>query len=206
MFEGNAIHLAWALLGLYLLVGLVVYERTGMRLGGVLVLPLLLVYALIDLAALLIFTVASVATYLVGNMVVGQTLAYGRRALYLYLLLGIGATALSNMVFGSPLAGFMLALLPGLYAYNLHREGTHLKGVSTFMVAFAGLLVVTVVGMWVLHTGTLPVAWLSALPDPIAAASAQPGSAMTAELDMALSAGLVTATSMHEALAEGAAE
>lgn len=202
MLETKAIYLAWALLGLYLVAGLVVYERTGMRLGGVLVLPLLLVYALMDLMTLLIFAVATVTTYLLGNLIIGQTLAYGRRALYLYLLLGLLATACSNLLFGSPLAGFMLALLPGLYSYNLHREGTHLKGVSAFMVAFAALLVVTIIGLWALHSGTVSMAWVPHASWFASVAQTR----LPVEWDLVLSAGAVTVLSAHEALAEGVAE
>jgi hypothetical protein len=200
MLEFKAIHIAWALLGLYLVAGLIVYERTGMRLGGVLVLPLLLVYALLDLVTLLIFAVATATTYLLGNLIIGQTLAYGRRALYLYLLLGLVATFCSNLLFGSPLAGFMLALLPGLYSYNLHREGTNLKGVSAFMVAFAALLVTTIVGLWIVHTGTIPTTWATHLPWITEVAAME----IPARMDLYLSVGAVTLVSAHEAIAEGA--
>lgn len=186
MYGLSALHLAWALMGLYLIIGLIIYERTGMRLGGVLVLPLLLLYALIDLRTLLVFALASGATFLVGWILISQTLAYGRRALYLFLLIGLIATALVNDLMGSPLTAMMLALLPGLYAYNLHREGTQVKGVASFMIAFALLLALTLVAFWAAHNDIATVAWIRDLP-----------------LDGALSVSLVAVASAEEMLDGG---
>lgn len=135
----------WIALGTFLLIGMAVYERTGHRLGGIIVLPLLLVYTLEATEALFIFAAAAAAAFAVGTIVHRGTLIYGRRILVVFLLAGMAAAA--PLVIASPAMGTspMFALLPGLFAYNVHREGDYARSTSAFMLWFAGLLTVTIV-------------------------------------------------------------
>jgi hypothetical protein len=140
----------WMLLAVFLVVGLVVHERTGSRLGGVLVLPLLLVYALIDLSVLVVFAVGAIFALLVGGYFYSQRLYYGRRLLYVFLLSGLASSFALVPLIEPNVGTIVMALLPGLFAYNLHREGRFLEGVSTFMIWFGILLSSVTVLVWLL--------------------------------------------------------
>lgn len=140
----------WILLALFLVIGLFVHERTGSRLGGVLVLPLLLVYALIDLSVLVVFATGTLVATLVGGWFYSKQLYYGRRLLYVFLLSGLTASFVLIPLVEPDVGTIVMALLPGLFAYNLHREGRYLEGVSTFMIWFGVLLTVITVIVWLL--------------------------------------------------------
>lgn len=148
LFEGVTI--AWVLLALFLVVGLVIHEKTGSRLGGVLVLPLILIYSLVDLSVLLVFSVGALVSFLMGQYFYSYRLVYGRRLLYAFLLSGIVATMLVYPVIKPESFGMVLAVLPGLFAYNLHREGRYLEGMSTFIIWFGVLLVAVSTVLWFL--------------------------------------------------------
>ena len=144
-------YLAWGLLAAFLVFGLILYEKTGLRLGGVLVLPLLLVYALFDLNVVAVFALASAASLLIGQLIHTQALLYGRRLLYVFLIVGIGATLVAKSFIGMAIGSFIIALLPGLFAYNLHREGRYVEGTSAFMLWFGVLLTLGIVVTWLAH-------------------------------------------------------
>lgn len=122
----------YGLFAVFLIVGLVVYERTGMRLGGVVVLPLLVLYALIDVTVLAVFAGASVLTLGIGNYIASRSLWYGRRIFILFLILGVISSVAVRAVWVPEVGPFALAILPGLFAYNLHREGNYFAGISNF--------------------------------------------------------------------------
>lgn len=150
MIELPAVALPLALLALFLGVGLFCYDRWGIRLGGVLVLPLLLAYVIVDPNALWVFAFASTVSFAGGHVAYERTFVYGRRLLYLFLLLGITATLVALLWI--PLRGetAMMALLPGLFAYNLHREGRYSAGLAAFLLWFAILLSACAAGYWII--------------------------------------------------------
>lgn len=156
IFEG--VTFAWLLLAVFLVVGLIVHEKTGSRLGGVLVLPLILLYALVDLAVLLVFSVGAFASFLAGQYFYYHRLVYGRRLLYAFLLSGIVVTMITYPLIRPDSFGLVLAVLPGLFSYNLHREGRYLEGMSTFLIWFGALLVAVSAILWFV---TDPNAWAS---------------------------------------------
>jgi hypothetical protein len=142
--------LAYGLLAVFLLVGLFVHERTGLRLGGAIVLPLLLVYTLFDLNVLVIFAFASLLAFLIGTVVHNRTLVYGRRMFILFLVLGVLATAIARLFIPTDVGGFALAVVPGVFAFNLHREGHYLRAASTFLLWFGLLLALGSLLLWML--------------------------------------------------------
>lgn len=195
MLELSTIRLAWALLGLYLVVGLVLYERTRMRLGGILVLPLLLLYGLIDLSAVLVFAFATATAYALGTPLLGRFPLAGRKALYLYLTVGAAVTAVASRLLGNPLAGLLLALLPGLYAYNLHREGPPQRATAGFMAAFGALLGIVIVGVRVRAGAAFPDGWMVPLGEMAAAV-------IPLHIDASLALGAVVLASLQGTLDE----
>lgn len=145
-------------MALFLLLGLVIYERTGLRLGGVVVLPLLLVYALVDLNAVWMFGAVSAAAFAVGHVLHERTLLYGRRLFIVFLVVGLACSALAMAALGTPAAPLMLALLPGIFAFNLHREGNYTRGTSAFMLWLGLILGAVSFVSWTLDNlaGTVP--------------------------------------------------
>lgn len=119
-----------------MLSGLLVYERFGWRLGGVLVLPLILVYGLVDARILAAFAVATLLAYLTGTVLHRTTLVYGRRLLYIYMVVGLLSAAVAIQLLGVDIAGVALAVLPGLFAFNVHREGRPGQRVVQFLLFF----------------------------------------------------------------------
>lgn len=148
MVDNSVLLLAWGMLTVFLLAGLVLHERTGLRLGGVLVLPLLLLYAVFDIAALAVFAVAAAVAFVGGELIYHRSFLYGRRLLYVFLIIGIGATILARQYIELAMGGFILALLPGLFAYNMHREGRYAASASAFMTWLGILLVASVTFLW----------------------------------------------------------
>lgn len=119
-----------------MLSGLLVYEHFGWRLGGVLVLPLILVYGLVDARILLAFAAATLLAYLTGTLLHRTTLLYGRRLLYIYMVVGLLSAAVAIQALGVDIAGVALAVLPGVFAFNVHREGRPVQRVAQFLLFF----------------------------------------------------------------------
>ncbi len=125
--------LATVLFTVYVLAGVVAYERWGLRLGGVLVLPFLAIYTLEDVGVLLLFAVSAAAAFFGGEAVHRVTLLYGRRMLITFLLISMWTSLAANSVIGVSRNSVFMPLLPGLFAYNLHREGRPLWNTAVFI-------------------------------------------------------------------------
>ena len=131
----------YVLFGVYVVAGLLAYEQWGVRMGGVLAMPYLVVYALSDLTVLLLFALATVTAYVAGEAVHRRTLIYGRRMLVAFLLVSLMASFAFNAVLDVSISGVFLPILPGLFAYNLHREGRPAWHSGVFTAAvLAGLV------------------------------------------------------------------
>ena len=135
--------LVYGLFAVYVVAGLIAYERLGTRLGGVLVLPYLAVYSLSDISVLLLFGFVAVVTYAVGDVIHRNALLYGRRMLVVYVLVSLSASLVGNTLIDGVHRGVFLPILPGLAAYNLHREGRAFWDASVFVAAVVLVLVVT---------------------------------------------------------------
>ncbi len=135
--------LIYGVFGFFVVAGLVAYERWGLRLGGVLVMPYLVLYAAFDLGVLLLFAVAAAATFAIGEVIHRTTLIYGRRMLIALVLVSLVMSSLANVVFDVSMSGVFLPILPGLYAYNLHREGEPLYRSLVFGAVVVLCVVVT---------------------------------------------------------------
>lgn len=112
----------YVVLASVLLVGLFLYERYGWRLGGVMVLPLVAAYGLLEPWILPVFVATTILAYLAGEAVRRRTLIYGRRMLYVHILAGLLAAGVLLEVLGADGVGVVLAVLPGITAFNLHRQ------------------------------------------------------------------------------------
>lgn len=142
--------LSTVLFTLYVLAGVLAYERWGLRLGGVLVLPFLAIYALQDLAVLILFAVSASAAFFGGEAVHRVSLVYGRRMLVVFLLISMWTSLAANTVLEVSGDSVFMPLLPGLFAYNLHREGRALWNTALFI---GWLLIFLLLSLVVLRMG-----------------------------------------------------
>ncbi|WP_323173222.1 poly-gamma-glutamate biosynthesis protein PgsC/CapC [Natrialba sp. PRR66] len=106
--------------------GAIVTQATGLRLGGVIVTPLLAVYSLYSFDALPMFLVSAVIAYYLVGIIRAHTLIHGRQL----LLTSLGVGAITPVVFsiiittwspGTPEMAFFGSILPGITAYNYHK-------------------------------------------------------------------------------------
>jgi hypothetical protein len=111
-----------------LAIGIAITQHLGLRLGGVIVVPLLAVYSLYSFAALPLFLVSGVVAYYLVGAIRSHTLIHGRQLLLTSL--GIGAIVPISIfalfgvwdLFGSAAEiAFFGAILPGIAAYNYHK-------------------------------------------------------------------------------------
>ncbi|SDR31973.1 poly-gamma-glutamate biosynthesis protein PgsC/CapC [Natronobacterium texcoconense] len=112
-----------------LLIGIGIVQQYGLRLSGVLVVPLFAVYALYDFVAIPAFALGIVAAY--GGLMVLQrrTFLFGRQLLLASM--GISMAVPLGVFGGLTLAGvpgltlseftFIGSILPGVAAYNYHQ-------------------------------------------------------------------------------------
>jgi hypothetical protein len=163
-------------------------QAGGYRLGGVLVLPLLVIYTFREPVGLPIFVVATAAAWGALWVLREFTLAHGRRV----FLVAVTAGALASVV-GAVVSGVVLpdvvgyadtevvgSIFPGIAAYNLMRvdEENRLRDVTAFVGSYLGLLLLGMValptlrGIWattppfvLLSTSGIP-QWLGVEPVP----------------------------------------
>jgi hypothetical protein len=146
--------LALALVLAGLLVGVAATQRFGLRLGGVLTVPLLAVYTLRDATTLPVFLASIVVAYVAVDHVTKNTLLHGRPLFLVGIVAGMaasvvfyGVAALAGAVVPVGAIELVGSVLPGIAAYNFHRqEGRE-------MVVDAGASLATLAGLLGLGAG-----------------------------------------------------
>lgn len=140
------IHLVVLLFGF--IFGFIIYELTRYRIGGVIAIPIMVVYTMDNPLTLPIFVFSIIVCLLAVYIINENTLLYGRRLLYLNLAISIITTsliffytdALLNMNFTALTVG---SIFPGIIAYNISRESFDLeKSVITIVMTLANFLIV----------------------------------------------------------------
>jgi hypothetical protein len=110
------------LLGLGLLLSEGVRKRWGLRIGGIIVLPLLVLFAFRDATLLWVYLLLAVGVYLSLQAFNWLTLVYARVLLSMGVIVGL--LAVLTVVATTPLSNGLLPLLTGILggvtAYNLH--------------------------------------------------------------------------------------
>ena len=116
------------LMSVGLLISVAVVQRWGLRLSGVMVVPLLAIYGLYDYATIPVFVLSTLAAYVSLHIVKTRTLLYGRGLLLVGILTGalvpLLAVAFAAYQYGTvPFTEveFVGTILPGIAAYNLHQ-------------------------------------------------------------------------------------
>lgn len=136
--------------------GYFMYELYRYRAGGVIAVPILVLYSLEAPVALPIFVYSTAICYLIGFIITERMLIYGRRLLYLYLTTSLLVTSFSFFFVLYYLNLDLLtisvgAIFPGLIAYNIAREAYSFKaGVKTVMMMIWHFFIVLMFGFIVL--------------------------------------------------------
>lgn len=107
--------------------GFFLYEVKRYKVGGVIAIPLLVIYTLQDVAILPVFIVSALVCLFVMQAVAEKTLLYGRRLLYGYLGVSILASGaiieLVSFVYALHLEEIIIfTIFPGIIAYNIAKE------------------------------------------------------------------------------------
>lgn len=141
-------------------VGFIFYERTKYRVGGVVAVPVLVTYSIGNPMLFPIFLISIITCFVVGSWIAQRTLIYGRRLLYVFLILSVIIT--SSMIFF--IAGFYShelllitvgTIFPGILAYNLNREifdresalvSVTILGLNMLVVGLFAVLLMTWIG------------------------------------------------------------
>lgn len=133
-----------------LAMGIAVTQTRGLRMSGVLVVPLFAVYTLYDVHAFPLAVVSTAAAYVGLEIVKSRTLLYGRVLLLTGIAIGavvpiLAVAGLSLFAGGDPVYRelvFLGSVMPGVAAYNFHRldAETRIEDVVASLAAFVGLV------------------------------------------------------------------
>lgn len=132
-----------------LLLGIMIVQVTGLRLSGVLVVPMLAVYGLFELYAVPVLLASAAVTYVVLAVLEHRTLLIGRELLVASLLVSLSIPILLGSILallgggGLPLVEIssMGSLLSGVAAYNYRQldKKQRLEDVAVSLGGFFGL-------------------------------------------------------------------
>ncbi|MFC7135297.1 MULTISPECIES: poly-gamma-glutamate biosynthesis protein PgsC/CapC [Salinibaculum] len=130
------------MLGLGLFFSEAVRARWGLRIGGLIVLPLLVLFALRNEWLLLLYLVGAVSAYAGIQLLHSWTLIYGRVLLSMGVIFGLLVTIsiAPALSFANGLLPFFTGILGGVGAYNLHTVAPAERRAS--LVVAAGVFVV----------------------------------------------------------------
>jgi hypothetical protein len=155
------IHLFVLLFGF--IFGFIFYELTRYRIGGVVAIPIMVIYTMDNPLMLPIFGFSTVVCLLAVHIIEEETLLYGRRLLYLNLAVSIVTTSLIFFYASSVLNINLTALtvgtiFPGIIAFNISRESYDLENtLKAIIMMLANFLIVLLFALAL----TLAVGWPS---------------------------------------------
>jgi len=149
-------------------------HRSGYRLGGVMVLPLLAIYTFREPLSPVIFAVGALAAWGALWAVREYTLTHGRRVFLVAVVAGVFATVLAAYVVTAytparlPFedAEVVASIFPGVAAYNVMRldPEDRVADVLVMGVVFTGLVGLGAAGLLFFEGRTLPAPPVLALP------------------------------------------
>jgi hypothetical protein len=121
--------------------GFYLYEVKRFKVGGVIAIPILVIYTLQDMIVLPIFIISAMVCLILARLIAEKTLLYGRRLLYCFLAISIVATSIMIAAaerLYAPMVQemFVFTIFPGIIAYNISKESYDLPSAaeSVFLV------------------------------------------------------------------------
>lgn len=164
--NGGEMIIATTILLVGLLAGIAAAQLRGLRLGGVIVVPLVAVYLLRSFGTFPVFVLSTIAAYVSVAYVKGRIPLYGRQLFVFSVVVGalvpvavieLLSLGLADASLGTEIE-FIGSVLPGIAAYNFHRlspEDRTLDAVASLAV----LLFLVVVGIGLtIFVGLTPLA------------------------------------------------
>lgn len=155
--------LAALLLLIGLVAGITATQLWDLRLSGVVVIPLFAVYTLYELSSLPVLLVSVFVAYWGIDLVTSRTLLYGRRLLYVAILVGAIVPLLvvvTTSVFASIAYSIEMyalgSVLPGIAAYNLYRVDAE-RRIDDVVASIAAYLSLIAIGVAFVSETTLSV-------------------------------------------------
>ena len=133
------------------IIGYFLYTKFKFRSGGVLVIPFLAIYSIKFPLMLPLIFLASAITLLIMEIMFKKYIIYGRRLTYLSYVIGIIVLVVFYFLLEIESTWYSM-LLPGMIAYNFHREiNSHfpfLKAFSIFLIYLFVLITVGFLGLY----------------------------------------------------------
>lgn len=137
-----------------LLAGIIAAQLYGLRLGGVLIVPLVAVYLLRSFGTFPVFVLSTLAAYVSISYIKSRLPLYGRQLLVLSIVIGalVPVTIVELLVLGFGVettitdVEFIGSVLPGIAAYNFHRLDAERRTLDA-VVSLAVLLALVVIGI-----------------------------------------------------------
>jgi len=107
--------------------GYILYEYTQYRVGGVVAIPVLVIYSIDSPALLPIFIAGICFCFFTGSWIANRLLIYGRRLLYIFMIFSVFITSTMIFLAGEYYSNEIIlitvgTIFPGILAFNLYRE------------------------------------------------------------------------------------
>jgi len=125
---------AYVLLFIGFILGYLFYELFKIRAGGVVAIPLLVIYTMYNLKIFFLILILALLIFLLLELIFKNTAIYGRRLLYISFGTSILISSVVIWILKEPSPVVFLTLLPGLMAYNFHREKNSSTGLLKALV------------------------------------------------------------------------
>lgn len=140
--------------------GFILYDKTKYRVGGVVAIPVIITYTLDNPVLLPVFLISIVICYVAGSLVAKQTLIFGRRLLYIFMIFSVFITSglifFTGTFYGNQILLITVgSIFPGILAYNLNREifdrssaitSIAVLGLNMLVVGIFALIMVLLIG------------------------------------------------------------
>lgn len=126
--------IAYLILFVGFVLGYLLYELFKVRAGGVVAIPLLVIYTMYNVKIFFLILFLAIFIFLFLELIFKKTAIYGRRLLYISFGLSIIITSIAVWLMKEPSPVVFLTLLPGLMAYNFHREKNSSTGLLKGLV------------------------------------------------------------------------
>lgn len=127
------------------IIGFFLYTKFKFRGGGVIVVPILSVYFVKFPSLIPYMILISIITFFILEILYSKFIIYGRRLMYVSLFIGMILSLTLVFKFGD--IGWYGFLIPGLLAYNFHREKNsttkYWLSLSTNIIFFMFLVIVS---------------------------------------------------------------
>lgn len=123
--------------------GWLFYEVFKVRAGGVVAIPLLVVYTIHNPLLFGIIIGIAIIIFIILQLIFHKFAVYGRRLLYLSSLFSILFTSITFLLMQERFS-LLLTIVPGLIAYNFHKENNSPTNMMMSVIVTATYLLIMI--------------------------------------------------------------